>query len=255
MGSVERAVGILKSFSWDNYEMGLSEISRKNSLPKSTTHRVLKTLEKEGFINQNKTNGKYRLGTSLVELGNIASKNIELRRVALPYIEKLSRESRETVHLGILRKDEMVVVEASPSKDSPLRVEVSIGTKAPLYCTGTGKATLAFQPKEEISRILKKKRKVLTENTIVDKERLLEELQRIRKRGYAVDNMEYDKGIRCIAAPIRDHSGRVLGALSVSGPAVRITKESISEFTVRVKKVAEKISSELGYNLVVKEEG
>ena len=253
--SVQRAIGILKSFSWDQTEIGLSEIARKNSLPKSTTHRLLRTLEGEQLVSQNKTDGRYRLAITLFELGNIAFKNIRLRKVAVPYVEKLSNETGEAVHLVVLRNEEMVVIEASPSKHGFLKLEVHVGDRAPVYTTGTGKAALAFQPEERICRILRKKRKRFTKNTIVDEERLLQELQKTRNRGYAVDDMEQEEGIRCIGAPIRDHSDRTLGAISVSGPAFRITKRRIPGLAVKVKKVAENISKELGFNLVVKEEG
>lgn len=251
--SVQRATKVLKSFTSDNPEMELSKIASKNSLPKSTTYRILNTLEREGFINQNKTNGKYRLGIGLFELGNLAFKSIELRKVALPYIEKLSREYGEAVHLGVLKNEEIIGVEASPSEFG-LRVGVYIGDRAPLYCTGVGKVTLAFQPEEKICQILKKKRKRFTKNTIVEKERLEQELRKIRKRGYAVDNMEHEEGVRCVAAPIRNHRGTVFGALSISGPCIRITKRKIPELAVKVKKVVEQISKELGFNITVKKE-
>jgi len=248
--SVQRAIRVLKSFTSDNPEMELSKIAKKDNLPKSTTHRILNTLKREGFISQNKTNGKYKLGSGLFELGNLAFKSVELREVTLPYLEKLSRECGEAVHLGVLRDEEIVSVEVSPSEVGlfNLKVGIYVGDRAPLYCTGVGKATLAFQPEGKIRQILKKKRKKFTKNTIVEKERLEQELQKIREKGYAVDNMEHEKGVRCVAAPIRNHTGRVFGALSISGPSVRVTKENIPELAGKGKKVAKQISKELGFN-------
>jgi len=251
--SVQRATKVLKSFVGSNPKMELSEIARKNNLPKSTTHRILDTLKREGFISQSKTTGKYRLGIGLFDLGNLAFESTEIREVALPYIQNLSKEHGEAVHLGVLRNDEMVSIEVCPSGFG-LQVEVYIGNRVPLYCTAVGKAALAFQLERKIHDILKKKRERFTKNTIVEKEKLEQEFRKIRERGYAVDNMEHEEGIRCVAAPIRDHRGRVFSALSISGPSIRVAETKISELALKVKKVAEQISEELGFSTIVKTE-
>lgn len=256
MKSVQRVIRVLKSFTENNSKMGLSKIAKNNNLPKSTAHRILKSLKEEGFISQNKTNGKYRLGIGLFNLGNLALKSTELHEVALPCLEKLSRECREAVHLGVLEDEEIVSVEVSPSEGGlfSLNVGIHVGKRALLYCTGVGKATLAFQPKEKIRQILKRKRRKFTKNTIVEKESLEQELEKIREKKYAVDNMEHEEGVRCVAAAIRNHTGRVFGALSISGPSIRVTEERIPELASKVKKVAEQISKKMGFNTIVKRE-
>jgi len=245
--SVEKAIKILEAFSEDNFEMSLSEISKKVNLPKATAYRIMSTLKENGLIDQRVDNGKYRPGLKLFELGSLVFKKLKLREVALPYMEKLSRECGETIHLGILQGDEVMSIESCESSFD-LRSNVYIGKRAPLYCTSVGKALLAFLSPEEMSRILKHKRKKYTENTIVEKEKLEEELRKIREKGFAVDNMEHEEGIRCVAAPIRNHEGKVIASLSISGPSIRITEDKIPQTASMVKETAYEISKSLGFN-------
>jgi len=247
--SVKRAVRILKSFLPDRQEMELYEIVERCAIPKSTVHRILKTLQQEGFIVQDSVSDKYKLGVALFNLGNLAFKGVEFQNIALPYLEELSTETGEAGHLGFLDKNEIVTIGFSASS-SPLGVRFYIGNRSPLYCTGVGKATLAFQTKEKIYQILEEEKQKFTENTITEKGKLAKELRKIRDQGYAVDNMENERDIRCIAAPIRDYRKKVIGAVSVSGPSVRVTKKKIPEIVPKVKKIANQISIELGAKVV-----
>lgn len=244
--SIEKALRILNCFSEADFELDLSKIVQKIHLPKTTVYRILSTLEKEGIISQNQENKKYRLGLRLFELGSLVFRKLKLREVALPLMEKLSEESGETVHLGILDKYEVISVEKADSSFS-LRSNVYIGKRTPAYCTGVGKALLAFQPLDKIRLFLEQnKLKKYTQNTITDKGKLEKELETVKKRGFAVDNMEHEEGVRCVAAPIRNYEGKVIASISISGPSVRITEEKIPQFVLMVKKTAETISKELG---------
>jgi len=244
--SVEKAIKILEAFSEGNFEMSLSEISKRVNLPKATAYRIIGTLKGNGLIDQREENGKYRPGLKLFELGSLVFKKLKLREVALPYMETLSRECGETVHLGILRGEEVISIETCESSFG-LRSNVYIGKTVPLHCTGVGKALLAFLPPEEISRILKSKREKYTENTIIERKKLEEELRKVKEKGFAVDNMEHEKGIRCIAAPIRNYENKVIASLSISGPSMRITKDKILQLSSMVKDAVYKISKDFGF--------
>jgi len=243
--SIERAIKILEAFSEENFEMSLSEISKKVNLPKATAYRIIYTLKESGLIEQRTDTGKYRPGLKLFELGSLVFKKLKLREIALPYMENLSKKCGETVHLGILQGDEVISIESCDSSFD-LRSNIYIGKRAPLYCTGVGKALLAFLTPEEISRVLKKRRKKYTDNTVVERERLEEELRKVREKGFAVDNMEHEEGVRCVAAPIRNYEGKVVASVSISGPSIRITEEKIPQLASMVKKTAEIISKKLG---------
>ena len=244
--SVVRAIKIIECFSENGFELNLSEIVHKTNLPKATVHRILTTLKNGGLVNQNLENRKYKLGLKLFELGSLVFRKLKLREVALPLIEKLSEESGETVHLGILDKEEIISIEKVDSSFS-LRSNIYIGKRTPAYCTGVGKALLAFQLPDKIRLFLQQsKRKKHTLNTVIDADKLETELERVRKEGFAVDNMEHEEGIRCVAAPIRNYEGKVVASISISGPSIRITEKKIPQFALMVKETAETISKRLG---------
>lgn len=243
--SVVRAIKIIECFSQSEFELDLSEIVHKTKLPKATVHRILATLKNGGLVDQDPENRKYKLSLKLFELGSLVFGRLKLREVALPLIEELSKESGETVHLGILDKDEVISIEKVDSSFS-LRHSIYIGKRAPAYCTGVGKALLAFQPQDKIRSFFQNKRKKYTANTITDADELEEELDRVRKEGFAVDNMEHEEGVRCVATSIRNYEGKVIASISISGPSIRITEEKIPQFALMVRKTAETISKKLG---------
>jgi len=178
----------------------------------------------------------------------MAQAELEIRRVAAPFMKQLNIELDETVHLTVLEGNEVLYVDCLESSKR-LRTYSVIGVKAPLYCTSVGKAILAFLNEDELERILSSTRfEKFTENTIIDKTFLKDELRTIAQRGYAVDNMEHEEGLRCIGSPIRDRTGKVFAALSVSGPSQRITLGNVSEIGKVVMVQAEKISRQLGYS-------
>ena len=245
--SVERALQILEAFTLDQYELTTTEIAQKVSLPKGSIYRFLNVLLKRRFLVKDPQTGKYRLGIKVFELGSIVWKGMSLRRVAFPLIEELSRWSGETVHLGVRDGYEVVSIEGTES-DQSLRTVLPVGKRVCLHSTGIGKAILAFLPDKEFEEIIEQKGlPVFTPNTIRDRDRLWEEVRTIRNRGYAVDNEENEMGVRCVAAPIRDHSGQVIASISISGPSIRITDEKIPSLARRVIEVCKAISESLGY--------
>ncbi len=244
--SVQKALRLLKSFITDNTEKDLSKIASINNLPKSTAHRLLRTLEIEGFISQNKISEQYSLGVGLLELAKLAMYNINIQKIISIHMEQLTAAFGESTHFGILNDRELVTIQVNTPAHHNLTYGIPIGTRSPLYCTATGKAILAFQPEEMISEYLKRKRVQFTENTIIKKTDLLRELEKIRAQGYAADNMEHEPGIRCVAAPIRNHTGEVYGGLSISGPVLRVNEERIKDLSEAAKEATRKISLEIG---------
>jgi len=244
--SVRRAIKILEAFESDR-GMSVTKISKILNLPKSSVHEILSTLVTEGILEKDFDSSTYHLGIKLFELGNRARSNLEIRKVATPYLKELNARFDETVHLTVLDNQEVLYIECFESTKR-LRTYSVIGVRAPLYCTAVGKAILAFLPLDEIDEIIKVKGlEKFTENTITDRNVLLQELEKIVLAGYAVDNMEHEDGVRCVGAPIRNYSGKVFASISVSGPSQRVTLENIPEIAELVIATASDISRKLGF--------
>lgn len=245
--SIKRSVQILKSFTLQSKELGITELSRILHLHKSTIHRILVTLEDEHIVLQNQATKKYRLGMKLFELGNIAKEQIEIRDYAKPIMDELAKKTEESIDLNIISDNKRVSIEKI---DSPhdLRRIIQLGRSLPLYCGGSGKAILAFLPASEIERIICKENLIcLGPKTITDPVILREHLKEIRKNGYAQSFEERVIGSSSVAAPIFDYEGNVIASISISGPITRFTKKKIPIFISLVKEAAEKISTKFGY--------
>jgi DNA-binding IclR family transcriptional regulator len=244
--SLHKTIRVLECFSIREPRLGLSEIARQVGLPASTAHRILTTLRAGGFVEQDGERDQYRLGLKLLELGSVVLATMELRREAAPVVEALARESGETVHLGVFDGAQVVSIEKMDSAHG-LAMNVTIGKGAPAYCTGVGKALLAYQPEAVVDQVCRRGLRRHTAHTITDPRRLRTELERVREQGYAVDNEEHDLGVRCVAAPVRNHAGAVIASLSISGPTTRITGEAIPRLAERVREAAARLSAQLGH--------
>lgn len=246
--SIDRALQVLELFSLEKPEWGVTEISKALNVYKSNVHNILTTLFEKGFVIKDSKTDKYKLGIKFFELGSIVIKNMDLRKMAHPYIEELSKEFNETVHLGVLDKGRVVSIEREES-DKSLCSHIEIGKRTPLHCTAVGKAIMAYLSEDEINLIIREKGlEKFTENTITTKKDLEKEFIKIQKQGYSVDNMEHEEGVRCVASPIRDYTGKVIASMSVSGPAFRINENNISNIAKKVKEYCDCISEEMGYN-------
>ncbi|NPV51967.1 MAG: IclR family transcriptional regulator [Firmicutes bacterium] len=244
--SVAKALQILTLFGIDKPKWRVTEIARELGMQKSTVHRLLATMQEYGFVRKDTEGAHYSLGLRIFELGSLVFSTLDLRNIAVSYLHKLSNQCGETVHIGVLNEVEVMSIE-SVETQSGLKSTIIVGKRAPLYCTGVGKALLAFLPADERNKIIDRLQfQKFTANTIIDKEVLTKELDDIRSRGYAVDNMEHEVGVRCIAAPIWDRTGKVVASLSVSGPSIRITEERIPELARLVVSTTKDISAELG---------
>lgn len=247
--SVERAVSVLKAFL--NQEVGselnLAEISRLVDLAQSTTFRLLVTLKTEGFIEQNPTNGKYRLGIACLALGDAFLKNNDLRQRAYPALVDLRDQCGETVHLAFLEGNEVVYLDKLAGLHPIGLMSSRAGGRAPAYCTGLGKALLSRLPESKIRDLFQSVTLFrFTENTITDVNQLVEELKKIRELGFSIDNEEHEIGAGCIACPIFDHKG-VIAAISASGPVERVLHEASKDDLIQlVTGTANDISVRLG---------
>jgi len=182
----------------------------------------------------------------MFELGRVVLATMGLHREAIPFVEELARETGEAVHMGVFNGTEVVSIEKTDSAHG-LTPVITIGKGAPAYCTGVGKVLLAYQPDSVIDHICNMGLPRHTPTTITDSATLREELARIRALGYAVDDAELHPDVRCVAAPVRDHTGNVVASLSVSGLASRITKDATPALADKVRLVAAKLSARLGY--------
>ncbi len=248
INSVLRAAQILKSFSVTKPYYTNSELAKLLGLNRSTVTRLLYSLERAGFLRREEKTKEYSLTHWLFHIGSVYLNKTDLHKEAMTLISDLSEMCRETVHLAILRDLQIFYLDKVEGPEA-IRMASGTGIVAPAYCTGVGKALLAYLPKDELDLYIKKiPRKRYTQKTICNSEELKAHLAYIRKVGYAIDDCEHEKDVRCVAAPVWDSSSRVVAAISLSGPAFRMVSEKIeNSFIPAVKDTAEKISRRLGY--------
>jgi DNA-binding IclR family transcriptional regulator len=228
--SLYKAVKLLDYFTPEHPERGISELSELSGLLKSTIHNIITTFEQAGFLEKNPATNKYRLGMKLLQLSNNLYASHDLRRILHPYLVKFCEYTHETVYLAMPSEGEVIYIDAIfPLDKTPGRSVV--GIKAPFYCTGVGKAILANLPESEINQILDQELIAYTPYTIVAPQALRAELEQIRSRGYAIDNMEHEYGIRCIAVPIKNMRGVTVASCSISGPSLRFDDTRIAEYS------------------------
>lgn len=245
--SLAKALEVIDLLANSNEDMRLGEIAKRLQLPKSTVYGILNTLRDKGYVDQSPFDGRYRLGVRLFEVGSSVARRWDVYVVAGPFIQKLLEEFGETVHLVMLDKGEVLYIDKRETRQS-LRIVSQVGMRLPAHCTGVGKVLLAHLPESEVRRIVAEKGlKVYTPNTISSLPRLLSELEKIREQGYAVDNEEIMQGLRCVAAPVRNHEGRVIAAISISGPVSRISGERFTQAVNLVTETAGNISRALGF--------
>lgn len=247
--AVSHALDLLEQFHDDVDELGVTELSKRLKLHKNNVFRLLATLESRGYIEQNRATENYRLGLKALELGQTFIKQMGLLRQAKPILEKIVEQCNETAYVAIFKEGFIVYLDVVET-NLTVRVVSRVGSRMPAYCTAAGKVHLAFMSDEEIDGILPGREfKKYTDHTIPDKETLLKELREVEEKGYAIDDEELDLGVRCVAAPIRDYTRRIVGAISVSGPSMRIEDERIEkEIVPLVLESAEELSTRLGFH-------
>lgn len=240
--AVERAVQVLSSFDSEHPERGVSEIARAIGLHKATTHRIVVTLFNCGFLERAADGERYRLGFRVAKLGLGVLGRLDFRREALPYMRQLVDRFQEICALGVFDRGRVLYAEILRSKHS-LTIAARVGGHLPIHCTAGGKVFLAFLPPEVVEPILDAPLATYTEKTITSPARLREELEVVWQRGYALDDEEFEVGIRAVAVPIRDIDGNVIAEMSMPGPAERLALERIPEMAQAMVEVANAVSA------------
>jgi DNA-binding IclR family transcriptional regulator len=246
LSSVANSIRLTKAFSEHENEMGISALATRLGLAKSTVHRLASTLVEYDILEQNRETGKYRLGLALFELGALVRRNMDTASQAQGEIHALAEATGETIQLAILDHLSVLYIRVRESRQA-VRMSSGLGSRAPAHCTSVGKVLLAHQPAEVVDQVIANGLKRYTQNTIVDGEVLRQELATIRARGYALDDEEIEEGLRCVAAPIRDHGGQVISAISVAAPVQRMSKKTVQGTIPSVVAAANAISRRLGY--------
>ncbi|MBS4024062.1 MAG: IclR family transcriptional regulator [Clostridia bacterium] len=247
--SVIKALDILEEMNAHNEEIGVKELSEQLGMGKSTTHRFLATLEYKGYITHvEEKKGKYHLSLKLFEMGNNILKSLDLHSRSLPVLQDLNKRMNKTVHLVVLDNGEAVFVNKLVSY--PTSVTYShIGKRSPAHCLASGKVLLAYLSHDELDAIYKDKELIqFTPNTYADLAKLKRHLVKIREEGVAYDFGEYEPNVNCVAAPIKNHLGQVVAAVSLSGIDFPSSTQVMSKLSQEIRLAADKISHNLGYS-------
>ncbi|WP_026478416.1 IclR family transcriptional regulator [Alkaliphilus transvaalensis] len=245
--SVDRTLTILEVLSDYEEGLGITELSAKIKLHKSTVHRLLSTLIHKGYVYQDPNSNKYHITIKLFELGNKRIETMDIFSVAKPYLKELRNETNEVIHLVIRDGNEIVYIDKMES-DNTIRMVSRIGRRSSMYCTAVGKAIMSYLPQEEIKKIWESSDiKKYTEYTITSFEDMETELRKVRQQGYAIDEQENELGVRCIGSAVLNHTGEIAGAISISGPTIRVTKDKVEPFSKLLIQYCGLISKELGY--------
>jgi DNA-binding IclR family transcriptional regulator len=244
--SLVKVVRVLDAFSTRNRTLSLTDLCAATGYPKSTVHRLLGAMRDTGLLDHDGSRDRYRLGMKLFEFGNTVLANMDLHREARPFVDALTRQGGQAVHLAVFDGQRAIVIhraDASPEKS----LAAHTIEQAPVHCTSVGKAILAFQPEAVVSKIIAAGLTRYTETTIIDPAALLTVLATVREVGYALDEGEHQPGLRCIGAPIRDQSGQVIAGISLTGPAWRIPLAEVDGLAKVVVHHANGISAALGH--------
>lgn len=242
--SLQKAIEVLNCFT-RKPNLGVTEISEQLGLYKSNVHNILNTYKAMGYLEQDAETGKYRLGIGIFDLSRALGDRFTLTKIAMPYMQELANITNKNVYLAVPRVDEVLYLDATYPADATYLMRSLLGERAKMYCTGLGKAMLSGMNHEQIEACISADMRPYTENTITDRKQLLDELQLTKVRGYAVDNMEHEFGIKCVALPIFDNRRQVVAAISVSGASVQFTDEKIVEIAELIKKYVKLIESRI----------
>lgn len=243
IASLEKGMRVLELLSAQN-ELSVSAVAAQLGFNRAASHRFLATLRDLGYVEKNE-NHRYHLTFKILELGMKVANRFEIRTVARGYMQELSRAFNETVNLGIWKEQRVFHLDKIDSPEI-LRIDTPLGSWAPAYCTALGKAVLAYLPQDELETYLKTVRLVPhSSGTITSKKKLRQELIKVLQQGYAVDDEELSSGLRCVAAPVFDHTGHVRYSLSVSAPSSRMPLERIEKVQQKIRDVCRRLSAQL----------
>lgn len=246
---IGRMAGVLNCFTRKEPVQSLIDITRLTGLHKSTVFRILDTLEQLKWLRRDPKTGTYRLGFGLFELGSRAIQGLDFYEASFPHLKELVKVTRQTVHLVVHDSGKALYVNKVEGSSAVVVQPSQIGLRLPLYCTAVGKVLLSDMPSEKVTALLEKEGMArITANTIDQPADLFNALARVREKGYALDDEEIQVGLRCVAAPVRDFTGKVIAAISVSGLSAIFSEERLPFFIEELKRTTVRISAELGWN-------
>lgn len=250
MQSVKRAIAILKAFSLEKPERGVGELSRQMGLHKSTVSRLMATLEEGGLLARDPETQRYRLGLDLIGLAAQVLNYTDVREIARPLLRQLASDCQESVNLVVLDGGQVMNLDQFVAPARQVKNIGRVGRRMWAHCTAAGKVLLAHLPPEELDLALTGELESFTSRTITDPAHLRRELSQIRAQGYAIVQEELEEGLNAAAAPIYDHTAKVAAAISVAGPAYRVTPERFPELIRQLVSTANQISERLGHRPV-----
>jgi IclR family transcriptional regulator, KDG regulon repressor len=250
--AVLHAVDVLEAMSESGREVGVSELARRTNLTKATVYNILMTLEARHLVARDPATASYRLSWGLYALGATVVRNSDLSWAARPFLSGLAKETGETVLLGILDEDTVLHLERAEGPGE-LRMVANIGRRSPAHATASGKVLLAWQPESVARRVLGSELRRYGRNTTTSADELEIELKRTRERGYATNWQEYEVGLCSLAVPLHDYTGDVVGALTLAGPASRLTTRSVKRLLRALSETAHQIEERLGARVAMRE--
>ncbi|MFQ0815156.1 transcriptional regulator [Brucella anthropi] len=246
LSSVATAVRLLKIFSEDEAEIGVSVLAKRLKVAKSTVHRLAVTLVAEGLLEQNPQTERYRLGVGLFALGALVRRRMDLSNEARPYLFDLRKLTGETIILGV-PVDGMIMHVYDLESPQALAIKSDLGARKPAHCSAVGRAIYAFAPQSTIDAMLAAPLVRRAPKGTTDPARIREIFDLVRQRGFAIEDEENEPGVRAIAAPVRNASGAVIGAVGIAGPSQRLSMQAVENFSIPLLEAAAAISSRLGY--------
>lgn len=245
--SLHRGLRILELIAKDGSGVGMADVSRKIGLHTSTTFHLLRTLTTLGYLVQDETTRKYHLGSKVFQLAASAWTEVQLLKMSAPLLTEMAQQTGETSHLAIFERGEVIVINKIDGS-GPVRLSERVGYPRPAHCTAIGKVLLAHLPEPELKAFLQTSElRPLTPKTITAGPILEQELERVRKQGYAFDDEEFAQGIRCLAAPVRNFTDHVVAAIGISGPVWRVSLDRVAQLTEVVKLMGLRLSQQLGH--------
>lgn len=245
--AVERALAMLEAVAQEPEGLSNADISRKLQMPKSSASYILRTLEKQGYLNRDGSSGKYRVGLKILSLSRGALSGIDVREVALPIMRHLVEQTNLTCHLAILDGPEAVYIE----KVEPtgfIRMDTWVGRRMRVHATSVGKALVAHIPQERLEAIISERpMEKRTPKTITTLPKLMKDLERVRTQGFAVDDEENNMGARCVGAPVFNQSGMIEASIGLSGTTNQVNSQTMPRILEHLKNAARHVSMQLGY--------
>jgi IclR family transcriptional regulator, KDG regulon repressor len=242
----DRTIRILETFGVQDGALTLTDIAERMALPKSSVHRLLATLIQHQFVERDASTRRYRLGIRLFEIGSRALYQRGVRGAVYPLLEELAGNTGETCHLAVLSGTEVVYVQKIDGQ-SNFSMSSRVGGRAPCHCTSIGKVLIAWGRPEVCDTVIEAGLRQFTQNTITTAEQLRGELELVHRQGYAYDLEEYEDGLRCIAAPVWDHSQRVIAAIGIAGPTRHLSNDRLPSLVESVLRAAAELSRNLGH--------